>query len=445
MTIPQTQELKFKGRYHEYVRTLDCVHCGLCLPFCPTYGVTGREADSPRGRIYLLRGYAEGGIPLTPETLKHLDQCIVCRNCETACPSGIRIGEMMESFRQEMVRAIPRQGWRYHLARLFLRELIPYRHRIAWATDVLYLYEKFGLRRLVRWLGRKGLRRLENLDALMPPIPPPRERRLKTSSSIPGGLYKAEGQARLRVALFLGCIASEWFAPIHRATIRVLNRAGCDVVIPDPQTCCGALHRHAGFLKEAEELFRRNAKAFSSCGAEVLAVNAAGCGASLKEPPRAFPPRSPRGDDGLPQGVGIPVRDICELLDEIGIAPPDRPFSKKVAYDQPCHLVHGQRVPASAVLNLLQQVPRIQLVPLADSDRCCGAGGIYNLIHAEMARAILAEKVNAILASGAEVVVTGNPGCWLQIRAGVARHGIEVMHPVEVLDQAYSDKISGRP
>lgn len=427
MAIPKTRENNYRERFGEYTRTLDCVHCGLCIPFCPTHGISGREADSPRGRIYLMRGYAEGTLPFTRESHRHLEQCIVCRNCETVCPSGIRMADMMESFREELNHAIPRKSWRRHLSRFLLDTVVPHRGRIAALTDLLYLYDRTGIRRLVRFVARRGFRRLEALDRLLPPIASPSQRRLETDAGRPGGLYPAEVSARMRVVLFLGCITSQWFAPTHRATIRMLNRAGCDVLVPDAQTCCGALHRHGGYVKEARRLFEDNARAFSVLRADVLVVNAAGCGAALKEPPA-----------GVRADLGIAVRDVCEFLDEIGIPEPDLPFPRRVAYDQPCHLVHGQRVPALPVERLLQRVPGLSLVPLEDSERCCGAGGVYNLMHPDMADPILAEKVDAIVRSGAEVVVTGNPGCWLQLRAGLTEHAIEVLHPVDLLDRCYS-------
>jgi glycolate oxidase iron-sulfur subunit len=432
MAIPKTQEREFSARFHEYTRTLDCVHCGLCIPHCPTQGISGREADSPRGRIYLMRGYAEGSAPLNAETLLRLDQCIVCRNCETVCPSGIRMGAMMESFRHEVNRRLPRKRLRHHLLRGLLRHLAPHRGRLALLTDLLWLWQRIRPAWTWRVLRRLGLRRLSEMERMLPPLPPPRARRIETDATRREGLYPARGRARLRAALFLGCITSEWFAPTHRATIRMLNRAGCDVVVPDAQTCCGALQRHAGFLEEGRELYRRNREALASLRADVLVVNAAGCGAALKDPPP--------GLDGAGSGLGLPVRDVCEFLEEIGIPAPDLPFPRKVAYDQPCHLVHGQRVPPTAVRGLLAKVPQLELVDLPDSDRCCGSGGIYNLLHPEMAEPILAEKVAAILRSGAEVVVTGNPGCWMQIRRGLAGCGVDVLHPVDLLDQAYSDK-----
>jgi glycolate oxidase iron-sulfur subunit len=373
-----------------------------------------------------MRGFAEASIPPSPRSLEHLDSCIVCRACETVCPSGIRMGEMMESFRFEIQRTLPRKGWRHHLLRIVLAELFPYRWKLELLTDLLYLYERAGLRRLVRYLGRKGIARLAALDRLLPPMLPPSERRVATDATLPGGLYRADGKPRLRAALFLGCIASQWFAPVHRATIRVLTRAGCDVVVPDAQTCCGALHRHAGFLRDAEALYSRNRRAFAALDADVVVVNAAGCGAALKEAPHS-----------APEGLGLPVRDVCELLESIGIPEPELEFRRKVVHDQPCHLVHGQKLPPSVVENLLRQIPGLELLPLAGSERCCGAGGIYNLLHPELSRAILDEKAQSIRASGAEVVVTGNPGCALQILSGLEGSGIDVLHPIEVLDRAY--------
>ncbi|HVR74740.1 MAG TPA: (Fe-S)-binding protein [Planctomycetota bacterium] len=439
MTIPCEEEARFAARYHEYPRTLDCIHCGLCIPFCPTHGVTGREADSPRGRIYLMRSHAEDGEELSGEAEKHILQCIVCRACETVCPSGIRMGDMMESFRAVLngKRRLPRPL--QILGRALLNHILPHRSRIAAISDLLHVYQETGIRRVVQAVARRHFPRVAALDALQPDVPPPSARRIETDRTRPEG-YPAEGKARLRVGLFLGCIASEWFAPMHRATIRVLQKNGCDVHILDGQTCCGALHRHAGLLPDSARLYARNAEVFSSSGLDAVIVNAAGCGAALKEPPHDFP-----------RGLGVPVRDVSEFLDEIGIVPPRGLVERRVAHHQACHLVHGQRMGPEVVDNILKLVPGLRLVHLADSDRCCGSGGVYNLVHPEMARPILDDKVRAILESGAELVVTGNPGCALQIRAGLAaaassprRAGltgsegvIEVLHPVEVLDRSY--------
>jgi glycolate oxidase iron-sulfur subunit len=411
-------------RFAEYARTLDCVHCGLCLPHCPTYGVTGREADSPRGRIHLMRAWAEQRLELSGDAHDRLDACIVCRNCESVCPSGIRMGDMMEGFRAQTVRSRPGAVAASPAARWLLRSVLPDRARIARLADVLEAYQRLGLSRAVGTALRALAPAIAPLHDRQPRIPPRRVRRVETDRVRPGG-FPARGPRRARVALFLGCIGAEWFAPVHRATLRVLARNGCDVVVPDAQTCCGALHRHAGFADEARALLERNARVFAALDADAVIVNAAGCGASLKEPLDATLPRPP-------------YRDVLEFLADLGLSPaPDRPLPRRVAYDQPCHLVHAQRVGRGAVEPLLRRIEGLALVPLADSERCCGAGGIYNLVHPEMADPILAEKVEAIRRSGAEIVATGNPGCALQLAHGLRGTGIEVLHPIELLDQAY--------
>lgn len=426
MTISADKEQQFRNRFREYTRTLDCVHCGLCIPECPTYGINGKEASSPRGRIYLMRGIAEGEIDLTSEVQLHIEQCIVCRACETVCPSGIRMGEMMESFRSKLDEKDSDKGVPYLLSRFLLRHVLPYRQRIAFLTDLLWLYQKLGLRKLVGRVLARYWPRTAYFDRLQPWVASPSERHIETDRNLPGGYYPAAGKARMRVALFLGCIASEWFASTHRATIRVLQRNGCDVLIPDRQTCCGALHRHAGILDEAGELYRRNREAFENCGADVIAVNAAGCGAALKEPPHSSP-----------DGLGVPVRDIFELLDEIGILAPHGLVNKRVAYDEPCHLLHGQGIGKEAVENVLRQIPGLELRSLPDSDRCCGGGGVYNLVHPQLAESIRDEKVAAILSVQPDIVVTGNPGCALQIASGLEGTTTEVMHPIDLLDRSY--------
>lgn len=434
MSIPQEVELRFKDRFAEYTRTLDCVHCGLCIPHCPTYDVTLRESDSPRGRIYLMRQYAEGQLELEPGVTRHLDQCIVCRACETVCPSGIHMGEMMESFREEQRQQSKSTG---RLGRFLLRHVVTRRGRIAALSDLIYLYQRSGLKRCLRWAARKtpGLGGLSYLLDLEPTIPSPRQRRIETDESLPEG-YPAEGKARMRVGLFLGCIASEWFAPTHRATIRVLQKNGCDVVVPHAQTCCGALHRHTGLLADGAALFQKNSAVFRESGVDVVVVNAAGCGAALKEPPPSTAETASRGE-----GLRVPVRDICEFLDEVGTKEPTNRIAKRVVHDQPCHLLHGQKVGGDVVDDLLRTIPGLQLLPLPDSDRCCGSGGAYNLLEPEIASALGGEKATAIKSTGAEIVVTGNPGCAMQIRAALGDSGIEVLHPIELLDRAYSPPV----
>ena len=420
---PEETDRAFTERLAGYPLALRCIRCGLCLPACPTYEITGREADSPRGRIYLLRRFAEGELDLTPEAEKHLLRCILCRACETACPSGVRMGELMESYRATVGSRLA--GPKDMLARFFLRHVIPYRGRIAGLADLLSVCQRTGLHRLIRLGARCLFKKLATLQDFDAPLEAPEVRHIETHEKKEDGLT-ALGKRRMRVGLFLGCIASEWFAGTQRAAARVLRQNGCEVFIPDGQTCCGALHRQAGLAAEADELFRRNREAFSGARLDAVVVTAAGCGRALKE-----------GRPGCPGGLGVPVRDIMEFLDEIGLVPPPGRIEKRVAYQQPCQLVHGQRVDRAPVERSLRAIPQLRLVPLDGSDRCCGGGGAYNLTHPEMAKPLLERKVKAILLGGAEIVVTGDPGCLLQIRAALPGKKVEVLHPVELLDRSY--------
>jgi glycolate oxidase iron-sulfur subunit len=333
------------------------------------------------------------------------------------------MGEMIESYRAATLASRPSGAAASGTGRWLLREVLPHRERIALLSDALELYQRTGLRRMAGTVLGAVWPRAARMHALQPDVPPRRVRRIETDRTRPAG-HAAIGERRARVALFLGCVAAEWFAPVHRATIRVLQRNGCDVVVPDGQTCCGALHRHAGLLDDARELLARNRRVFEEAGVDAVVVNAAGCGASLKEPLD--------GAEG-----GVPYLDACELLARLGLVPPERPLGRRVAYDQPCHLVHGQRIGRDVVEPLLASIPELTLVPLRGSERCCGAGGVYNLFHPETAEPIREEKTRAILDSGAEIVATGNPGCAMQIAAGLRGKPVEVFHPLELLDRAY--------
>ncbi len=432
MTTPRIDDRPFRERFAEYAGTLDCVHCGLCLPHCPTHSVTGREADSPRGRIHLMRGWAEGRFELGAEALAHLDGCLVCRACESICPSGIRMGEMAESFRSERndgQHPTPlAASW---IGRTLLGGVLPHRQRIALLTDGLAMYQRTGLPRLGGTIARRFGPTLTAAHDTMPDMPDRRHRRIETARTRPDG-WPALGRRRARVALFLGCIASEWFAPVHHATIRVLKANGCDVIVPDAQTCCGALDRHAGRLPEARTLLARNRAAFGEADIDAVIVNAAGCGASLREP---------LDDRGV---APPPFVDVFAFLHELGLRDPEHAVRRRVAHDAPCHLVHAQKVATHVVEDLLARVPELEVVPLRDAEKCCGAGGVYNILNPEMSEAILAAKVEAILESGAGTVATGNPGCAMQIAKGLRETSIDVLHPVELLDAAYTGTATPR-
>ncbi len=406
-----------------YARTLDCVHCGLCLPTCPTYRETGREISSPRGRIYLLRAVAEQRAPLNDVIADEAYLCLGCRACETACPSGVRFGSMLERARAEIDRAGLRHGWAFRVERWALRELVAKPRRLAWAISLLGGIQRLRADRLVAACLPKSSR---ELCALAPRVPPARERRRLPAFT------PALGERRGRVAFFVGCVMPELFGAINAATVRVLSRNGFDVVVPAAQGCCGALHAHSGDLDFARGLARRNVAAFSATDLDAVIVNSAGCGAALREL-----------DDWLPsEGAALAsrVRDVLEFLDAVGLRPPEARIASKVCYDAPCHLIHGQQVDA-APRRLLAQIPGLELQSHDDPAGCCGAAGIYNLTHRAMSRAVLERKLASLRAADPDYVATGNPGCLMQLRAGMAAGGLRAVavHPVELLDRAYRE------
>lgn len=402
-----------------YAHTLDCVHCGLCLPVCPTYRETGREPSSPRGRIYLSRGVVEGKIPLSETVREELSACLGCRACESACPSGVRFGSLLDEARHAAEAS--RKGWAQRWTRRMLRDVLPHRRRLHGLVSLMAWSQRLHLDRLARPLLPP---RLRELHEMLPEIPPRAERRTLPRTT------PAVGERRGRVAFFVGCIMPELFGAVNSATVRVLSRNGFEVVVPAGQGCCGALHAHAGDRDEAHGLMRRNLEAFGADRFDALVVNSAGCGAALREAGEWLP--------GLGELLARQVRDVSEFLDQQGLRPPDGRIDARVCYDDPCHLVHAQGV-KGAPRRLLSAIPGIELVPHDDPEGCCGAAGIYNLTHPEMSRAVLDRKMQALCAVAPDVIASGNPGCLLQLRQGAARAGLaaRVLHPMELLDQAY--------
>jgi glycolate oxidase iron-sulfur subunit len=409
-------------------RSLDCVHCGLCLTSCPTYRETGREQSSPRGRIYLLRGVAEGRIPLGRTVAEESQLCLGCRACETACPSGVTFGAMLELARAEVDAAGLRRDGARRLEHWALRGLVPHRRRLRLAVNLLALAQWLRLDRLALRLHPV----LRELGPLVPAVPPRRERR-----PLPE-LIPAEGETRGRVGLFIGCVMPELFGEVNAATARVLARNGFDVVVARGQGCCGALQAHAGDEAFAWELARRNARAFRRAGVDRIVVNSAGCGAALRDAARWIP--------GAGDELVARVRDVSEFLDEEGLRPPDGRVDARVCYDDPCHLVHGQGV-ADAPRRLLLGIPGLRLVAHRDPTGCCGAAGTYNLTRREMSRAILERKMDSLAAADPDVIASGNPGCLMQLRAGAAARGLRarVVHPVTLLDEAYRSRAVSSP
>ena len=399
-----------------YRQTLDCVHCGLCLPACPTYRELGAETDSPRGRIYLMRALAEGRIEDTSVVRTHLDRCLDCRACETACPSGVRYGQILETVRGDLERKEPSRGLRQRIARFLLRHVLIHQRRLRAAFALLRTVEALGLRTLARWLRLLPA----SVDAIAPRVPPAALR-----APLPAGLHTPQGPARGRVGLFTGCVMEPMFGHVNRATFDVLLANGFEVVVPAAQRCCGALLVHAGLPEEAKALAQANIAAFADC--DVVINNAAGCGAALKEYGHLL-------EGAAPAAFAKKCRDVCEFLDAQGLTQKPAPRDVTVAYDDPCHLCHAQGV-REAPRRLLQQVEGLKLVPHARPEDCCGSAGIYNMLQPELAASIGLRKAEALAAAGAQLVATGNPGCMLQIGASLRGIGnrTPVCHPVELL------------
>ena len=410
-----------------------CVHCGFCLNFCPTYRALGLETESPRGRLHLIRALGDERIEPKGHVLRHLDLCLQCRACETACPSGVPFGRIMEGARAQAVsKGRAPLAWRLRL--FVLRRLLPHRRRLRLAAALLRIYQRSGLQPFLRATGLLRLLGLQEADALLPRLPP---RAFDRRGLVAG---PADAPAR-KAALLSGCMMPFVYPQTHEATARLLARAGCQVWVPERQVCCGALLVHAGDRETARRLARRNIDAFLSLEPDAIIVNAAGCGSTMKEYGELLA-ADPEYAEKARRFSSL-VRDITEFLaDPTGVClpmePPAARLEQRVTYQDSCHLVHGQGV-RSAPRALLSVVPGLELVEMEGADRCCGSAGIYNVTQREMSLRLLAEKVEAIRATGAGLVVTANPGCMLQIETGLRLHGVpgRVAHVVEVLDDAY--------
>ncbi len=403
-----------------------CIHCGLCLSACPTYRVTQLEAESPRGRIYLVKSAAEGRIGLSQSVEDHLYLCLMCRACETACPSGVQYGRIAEAARE--VLGPPGPPVTRAITRFALRHVLPRPWVLRALTVLIGLYQRSGIARLTERVLPERLRRRH---ALMPPA--------SSAYYSPGAeALPAIGARRARVAFLSGCAMSMFFADVNAATVRVLRRHGCEVVVPARQACCGALNTHYGEVERARGMARRNIDAFSP-DVDAIITNAAGCGAAMKEYGHLLKD-DPAYAERAAQFARL-VRDAGEFLGgelpaNLGRRGVPSTAPVAVTYQDPCHLAHGQRVRAEPRA-LLRSVPSLTLTEMSGADRCCGSAGIYNILQPEMAETLLEEKMNAIRATGASVVVAPNPGCMLQLRYGARRFGVDVrvVHLMDLLDE----------
>jgi len=403
-----------------------CVHCGLCLNACPTYRELHVEMDSPRGRIYQMVQVAAGA-PITESYVEHIDLCLACRACETACPSGVEYGRLVEAARADIENRTHRSFSARVLRHLVFENLLP--SRFATRIAAIGLGAAQALR--LKLPGRMG-----ELMALAPKV----ERPFFYSNL--GRVFPPNGERKYRVAFLSGCIANVCFARLNEATVRVLQANGCEVTIPARQTCCGALHVHAGLREPARRLARRNIDAviaLEKAGGDFDAIitNAAGCGSTLKEYDELLEHDAEYSDRA--RRFVAQMRDVTEFLASIELNAPMREVRATVTYQDSCHLAHGQRI-RSAPRELLKRVAGVVFKEMAMPDSCCGSAGVYNVLHTDMSMALLEKKMAAVNATGADRIVTANPGCMLQLRAGVARwgRGQRVSHVVEILDEAFS-------
>lgn len=407
-----------------------CVHCGFCLNYCPIYLELGMETDSPRGRIHLIRALSEGRAGPTRHLLAHLDLCLQCRACQAACPSGVPYGRIMETARAQVLTSTGRPlSWR--LRALVLRQLLPHQRRLRLLASALRLYQRSGLQALLR---RSGVLRwlpggLADLEDALPTVPP-------HFFEGKGVLAEPASNPSRTVGLLTGCVMPVLYAHTHEATVRVLARNGCRVVAPPDQVCCGALHLHAGDREIARRLARRNIDAFLEAGVDAIITNSAGCGAAMKEYGELLAD-DPEYAEKARRFAGM-VRDVTEYVVELPFKDGLGPLPQRVTYQDPCHLAHAQGITRQP-RDILTAIPELELVEMEDADRCCGSGGIYSVVQREMSAQLLENKMRAVAATGAGVIATANPGCAIQLEAGLRRHRLEgrVVHVVELLDQAY--------
>jgi glycolate oxidase iron-sulfur subunit len=410
----------------------DCVHCGFCLPACPTWHNWQEEMDSPRGRIDLFKAVCDGRTPMTPGVVAHFDRCLGCMACVTACPSGVRYDHVIEDARARVEHAHRRDGYdRVHRGAIFALFTRPRLLRLA--ALFLWLWQVSGLSALVRRLGLlRFSRRLAQLEALAPPL---------AAADVFARLPRrvpARGEARLRAGLLGGCVQRVFFPAVNAATLRVLAAEGVEVVVPRGQGCCGALSLHAGRDGEALRLARELVERFEQEELDVVVVNAAGCGSHLKDLAHLFQ------DDAefLPRAraFAAKVRDVTELLASLPPRATRTPLRARVAYHSPCHLGHAQRI-GEAPRSLLRGIPGVELIEIPDGEQCCGSAGVYNLVQPASAAEIGRRKADAVLSTGATLLASANPGCTLHISRMLAERGasIEAAHPVQILDRSLRD------
>jgi glycolate oxidase iron-sulfur subunit len=406
----------------------DCVHCGFCLPACPTYVLWGEEMDSPRGRIYMMKKSAQGEAPLDQRFGLHMDNCLGCMACMTACPSGVQYNKLIEDTRAQVERNVPRRTTD-SLFRKLLFATFPYVRRLRLLALPMLIYQRTGLQKLLRASGLLRLlpKRLLQMEALLPRVPVTFMQRLPAKVS-------PAAAPRKRVGMLSGCVQQVFFQHVNQATARVLAAEGCEVIIPQAQECCGALMLHSGLDEQASALARRMIATFEKAHVDTIVINAAGCGSTMKEYGhllREDPAWAARAAE-----FSAKCKDISEILCELPARSPRHALPMRVAYHDACHLRHAQAIHAEP-RRLLATIPSLEVAEIEESSLCCGSAGVYNLLHPEPANQLGDRKVENLLATKAEAVISANPGCLLQLMSGLRRRGLDAMptyHMVELLD-----------
>lgn len=408
----------------------ECIHCGFCLPSCPTYAINGKEMDSPRGRLYLMETAMHGRIDLSLPFFEHMNLCLECLACETACPSGVEFGHLMEKTRATVAQWQPKGRISRWMSTLLLKKVIPSSGVLSTLTGLIWIYERSGIQWLVRRTPFRFLlpKRIRILEMSIPPVP------LKSFNSGREQIFHTKKEKRGKVALFTGCIMDQLFPDVHLSTVRLLLWHGYDVVVPNDQTCCGALQIHVGENETAARLAEANVSVFNDRDCDAVIVNAAGCGAHMKRYDRICP-------SGGSSRFAARVKDITEFLAGIDLEQPASPLNLRVVYDEPCHLLHAQGISTEPRM-LIQTVPGISLIPLKESDRCCGSAGSYAVSQMDMSLEVLKRKIDFIVSADPDAVITANPGCQIQLQWGFRQRNIdlEVIHVASLLDRAYRNE-----
>ncbi len=423
--------MKAHDKILRYDRALDCVHCGLCLPVCPTYRLTRKETASPRGRISLMRAFAEGQLEETHQNVTELDHCLVCRACETVCPSGVQFGEMMEISRDLLEDTPARRGMGPRIKRWFFRHVLPHPGRLRSLEESLRLYQKTGLRLVLQKLGllQLGGRATVLRDAMLPDVPGLGQR------NAPSRVTAAQGVPRARVGFLVGCVAHELLPEANRAAISVLSRNGCEVVCPEERPCCGALPLHFGDLEAARDLARRTIQSFPT-DLDAIVVSSAGCASAMKDYGRLL-----EADERLrdrARRFSESIRDFTEFLLPLPLIAPEGRLDARVCFDEPCHLSHAQGI-RTEPRQLIRSIPGVELVDFEGQESCCGAAGLSTVLAPEQSVELLEQKIAAVKKVAPDYLVTANPGCQLQLRTGTTEWlpGVEVMHVAELLEKSY--------